>query len=373
MNSGKTRQPRTWPTMVVGLCVAWLAGPGVAVGEAPSTCSATYAVTRAPSADAPALLGWRYLSHRDWSAELETANACIEARGGALDHGARAELHLASRDFARADVDATRRIAMADSAGAYYDRARIRAAAGRHAEAVMDFQQALRRERTDAGVIHMHLSIVLSAAGRHDEAITQARAAVSADVLEANRVLAQAFRLQGNLAGEIEAWTQHLARFRYDGDAYAARSVARSHLEQYADALTDAARAEDAPDAAAARALALRGLGRHAEAAAIYVAMATTYPDNPVGSHGLCFALTPLNRPAEALDQCDRAIALHATGEHGTPAAAYRGRGDALVALGRTPEAAQAYRASADMPGASRLTVQRAEAALARLAASTTD
>jgi hypothetical protein len=89
-----------WKSMGTGAALvlaAALGGGSPASADPPDACTAIYRSIRLLDAPTGAYIGWRNLYNP--SVSLAQADGCVEARGGSLDYGVRAEVRRQAGDL----------------------------------------------------------------------------------------------------------------------------------------------------------------------------------------------------------------------------------------------------------------------------------
>lgn len=369
------------------VAVIWAVSGSPALARVPEACREAYSAVRAYepdlfsywNTDIPATDVFGNTAEQ----RMVQADACIAARGGSLDYGLRAELRRQAGDLAGAEADATRRVDMARSPAAHYQRGEIRLAARRWAEAVSDLERALAGagEYEYRDDVRFELAIALAETGNAEAALAHARQAFASRVERfggylrrpSYDYLSRVYRALDMHDANVALWDEYIAEIPDDPEGSARRLGALYDAARYQEIVTATEGQPHHWSVYNYRAAALRELGRHQESADTYVAWQTWAESvgpriyEPV--HGLCFELTPLGRAEEALAFCQEALAWEGAGpvQRG---GALRAAGVAYEALGQTDEAIRHYRLALTSPGAGPLTIERARASLAALGAS---
>lgn len=307
------------------------------------------------------------------AAALDAANRCFATRGANSEiYGRRAYIHRLMGNYGLADADATQRIAIDSSPGAYRSRGIIRQAAGRHDEAIADLREALRRNYDRPAWARVEISRSLRQLERYSEALAEADAAAALDPRYADALFERGliFDAQERWDEAVGAWTRYIAANASNSQAFEYRSKAFSYLERWPQALDDADRAIALNPRAASsfnnRGFALHNLGRYEESITAFRRATQLEPDNASAWDNLCGYLTDAGEPSAALVACDRRESLAGvTARDRARISSFRGL--AYEALGDTAQAIAAYRIALASPDAHTRTRERAEAGLLRL------
>jgi tetratricopeptide (TPR) repeat protein len=204
---------------------------------------------------------------------------------------------------------------MADgaTADALYREARSRCQQGLIAEGIDLVRRALALDPTQAR-FHTLLGMALSSAGRHAEALENFEQAIALGAADAHGSRADALVALGRLAEAVESFDRALAQDPSSVADWCNRGAALVDLSRFAEAADSFARATAlAPDFAEAHynhGNALAKLARHVDAIASYDRALALKPDYVDALNNRANALNQLGRLPEALAGVEAALAV---------------------------------------------------------------
>ena len=304
------------------------------------------------------------------AAALDAANRCVSARGNADDYNRRGFVHTTMREYALAEADYTRSIALIARPATYLNRGLSRRDARQYEGAVADFREALRLGHSDPARLRNEMAIALRLQGRLDEAMNEAKASFAIDPQRSGALREQAEILyaQQRWDESVGVLTRYLSMEPSSARGYNRRGQGLIELGRNAAALEDYDRAvaldNRFTDAIANRGVALSRLGRFAEAVAATERAISFDGSNIIYWNNLCLQRSDAGNQSGALAACDRAEQLD-------PSQVERGinmvfRGMVSERLGRM-QAAEAYYRDGIRLGVTGRNLTRAQDGLRRL------
>jgi tetratricopeptide (TPR) repeat protein len=287
--------------------------------------------------------------------DIDDGLACAEAaiaQGAAGGHEAKADLLniRAHRLLAAGDTDAALAAWAAIVAAyptylpAYVMRVDLLGKRGDHEAALAELDRYLERAPTDAGG-YLHRAKLYQARGDGERALANFRRAAQLDrtSTEAHLGMAQALAAKGDARGASRAYAKAAEEVLDDAESYDMRGLMHfvSGQEELALADYEASLALDPnqPDTLAWRGLCRMRLKRYDGAIADFTRLLAIRPSEARGYWRRGEALALAGKPAEAIQDLDRAIALGGD-ERG---AAHFARGTAQEALGAIEAALGSY------------------------------
>ena len=233
-----------------------------------------------------------------------------------------------------------------DEARSFYETGIAKAAGGQHAEALADFEDALRLSPQNAVYLY-YRGAMKARLGREDEAQVDFE-----DALRLLPNLSWLLALQGTAKADLGHYAEAIAHFDgalhfdpHDGKTWNDRGVTKAHLGRYAEAIADY-------DTALKliphhflpwgnRGIAKARLGRYAEAISDFDAALKLDPKNAVIWQERASAKHNLGRYAEAISDFDAALKFDPNNVD-----TWGGRGRTKFALGRYADAIADYDAA---------------------------
>jgi len=152
----------------------------------------------------------------------------------------RAICAMALGKLEEAEKDMDKVVALRPTADTYSNRGAMRSQRKRFAEAMEDYQQALKLEPQNAAVYY-NIGLLKAREGKHAEAVEPHRRAIELGRVQADGyvALAKALNKTRRFAEAEEAATQALKLAPGNGTAYADRALARAEQGQVADSIDD--------------------------------------------------------------------------------------------------------------------------------------
>jgi tetratricopeptide (TPR) repeat protein len=167
-------------------------------------------------------------------------NAPVEDPNGGVACRGRAEAHYLRGEFVKAYAEFSRALELAPDAQTYYNRGAVLSAQGMHAEALLDYSEALRRDPNHAAA-HFNRGVAYGQLGRTAEAIEDLNEAIRLTPTDARAYLFRGtLLLSGDELDRAHAdFTRAIALDPKCSEAYTNRGHVACLKQQYDAALRD--------------------------------------------------------------------------------------------------------------------------------------